>query len=62
MKHFMATEAKNRFGELMDVSGNEPVMIDKNGTAHRVLLPVEEYRRLTRDTLDEWLRVNTAPA
>ena len=31
MKHFTATEAKNRFGELIDEVNNSPVVIRKNG-------------------------------
>jgi prevent-host-death family protein len=47
MKHFSATDAKNKFGELMEVSGNEPVAIQKNGRDVRILLSSEEYERLT---------------
>ena len=50
MKHFSATDAKNRFGELMEQSSNEPVTIEKNGRAFRVVLSAEEYERLTSAT------------
>lgn len=46
MKHFTATDAKNRFGELMEQSGNEPVAIQKNGRDFRIVIAAEEYERL----------------
>jgi prevent-host-death family protein len=46
MKHFTATEAKNRFGEVLDEAGNEPVEIRKNGRPFRVILDAAEFRRL----------------
>ena len=46
MKVMQASEAKNRFGELLEVSGNEPVAIRKNGRDIRVVLSTEEYERL----------------
>jgi prevent-host-death family protein len=46
MKTFTATEAKNRFGELLDESGNEPIAIQKNGRPFRVILNAEEFRRI----------------
>lgn len=46
MKRFTATEAKNRFGELLDTSGTEPVEILKNGRPFRVLVDADEFNRL----------------
>ncbi|MBK8456539.1 MAG: type II toxin-antitoxin system prevent-host-death family antitoxin [Phyllobacteriaceae bacterium] len=46
MKTMQATEAKNRFGELLEMSATEPVLIQKNGRDLRVLLNVEEYEKL----------------
>lgn len=46
MKVMQASEAKNRFGELLEVSGNEPVAIRKNGRDVRVVISSEEYARL----------------
>ncbi len=46
MKIMQATEAKNRFGELLELSASEPVLIQKNGRDLRVVLTVEEYERL----------------
>ncbi|MCO5135494.1 MAG: type II toxin-antitoxin system Phd/YefM family antitoxin [Phyllobacteriaceae bacterium] len=48
MKHFTATEAKNRFGELIDEVNNSPVVIRKNGRDVAVLLSKAEFDR--RDT------------
>lgn len=46
MKHFTATEAKNRFGEVLDEAANEPVEIRKNGRPFRVILDAAEFQRL----------------
>jgi prevent-host-death family protein len=46
MRQFTATEAKNRFGELLDASGSEPVAIQKNGRNYRVILSSEEFERI----------------
>lgn len=47
MKVFTATEAKNRFGELIEQSASEPVAIQRNGRNIRVILSAEEFERLT---------------
>lgn len=53
MKHFTATEAKNRFGELLEQSGQEPIAIQKNGRDCAVILSVEEFKRLVEaSTID----------
>lgn len=41
-----ATEAKNRFGQLLDQAQRGPVFIEKSGRRHSVLLSVEDYDRL----------------
>ncbi len=46
MKVTTATEAKNRFGHLIDTAMIEPVAIDKNGRQVAVLLSMAEYQRL----------------
>jgi prevent-host-death family protein len=46
MKTFAARHAKNRFGELLDTTRAEPVVIEKHGRAVAVVLSVEEYDRL----------------
>ena len=43
MKTFTATEAKNRFGELLDEVGNNPVVIRKNGRDVAVLLSKADF-------------------
>ena len=43
MRRFTATEAKNRFGELLDEAMSEPVVIVKNGRELAVLLSKAEY-------------------
>jgi prevent-host-death family protein len=46
MKHFTATEAKNRFGEMLEMSALEAVVIEKNGRDVAVLLSKAEYDRM----------------
>ena len=47
MKETAATEAKNRFGRLLEMAMTEPVAIGKNGRPVAVLLSFAEYQRLT---------------
>jgi antitoxin Phd len=47
MKETAATEAKNRFGQLLEMAMNEPVAIEKKGRRVAVLLSFAEYQRLT---------------
>lgn len=41
-----ATEAKNRFGQLLEQAQRAPVVIEKSGRRHSVLLSAEAYDRL----------------
>jgi prevent-host-death family protein len=41
-----ATDAKNRFGELLEMARKEPVHIQKNGRTVAVMVSPEEYQRL----------------
>ena len=45
MKIIQATEAKNRFGELLEDAGKEPVLIQKSGRDVAVILSKAEYDR-----------------
>ena len=54
MKTLGASEAKNRFGELLDVARREPVQITKKGRNVAVVLSIEEFERLS-DLEDELL-------
>ena len=49
---FPATEAKNRFGELLEVAHREPVGISKQGRPFAVILSIEEYTSI-REKLGE---------
>ncbi len=49
MKHFTATEAKNRFGEVLDEAMVEPVVIRKNGRDVAVLISMTDYEKRLRD-------------
>lgn len=41
-----ATEAKNKFGELLDFARTRPMKIEKNGRPVAVVMSVEEFERL----------------
>ncbi len=41
-----ATDAKNRFGQMLDTCLIEPVFIAKSGRQHGVLLSVQQYHAL----------------
>ena len=43
-----ATEAKNRFGQMLDACQVEPVMIEKSGRRHSVLISMREYETLRK--------------
>jgi prevent-host-death family protein len=41
-----ATEAKNRFGEVLELARKEPVRVQKNGRDVAVVLSAEDYQLL----------------
>jgi prevent-host-death family protein len=47
MKTLGASEAKNRFGELLDLARREPVQIAKKGRNVAVVLSIEEFERFS---------------
>ena len=49
MLAFTASDAKNRFGELLDAAGNEPVTIQRNGRDVAVILSAAEFARLSAE-------------
>lgn len=57
VKSIQATEAKNRFGELLEDAISEPVIIQKNGRDVAVLMSKAEfdahYRKVSRKELVE---------
>ena len=54
-RHISATVARVRFGELLDaVRGKgETVIVEKSGEPLAALVPIAEYRRLTRRVLPQ---------
>ena len=61
MKTLGASEAKNRFGELLDLARREPVQIAKKGRNVAVVLSIEEFERLL-DLEDELLALKAEKA
>lgn len=47
MKTLGASEAKNRFGELLDLARREPIQIAKKGRCVAVVLSIEEFERFS---------------
>ena len=47
MKTLRASEAKNRFGEMLDLARREPVQIAKKGRGVAVVLSIEEFERFS---------------
>jgi len=48
MHSIPATEAKNRFGELLETASREPVEIAKSGRTVAVVLSAKTYREMER--------------
>ena len=48
MNYMSATDAKNRFGELLEAARKEPVHVQKNGRDVAVVVSPEEYTRLSQ--------------
>jgi prevent-host-death family protein len=46
MADISATDAKNRFGQVLEMARTEPVHVQKNGRYVAVVLSPEEYKRL----------------
>ena len=45
MKTLGASEAKNHFGELLDLARREPVQIAKKGRSVAIMMSIEEFER-----------------
>ncbi|NEO15341.1 MULTISPECIES: type II toxin-antitoxin system prevent-host-death family antitoxin [unclassified Moorena] len=46
MKILGVSDAKNRFGELLDLARREPIQIPKKGRKVAVVISIEEFERL----------------
>jgi prevent-host-death family protein len=46
MSHITATDAKNKFGQVLDEAQREPVHVQKNGRDIAVVVSAAEYQRL----------------
>ena len=49
MAEISATDAKNRFGQMLEMAQAEPVHVQKNGRDVAVVLSPEQYRKLMDD-------------
>lgn len=48
MRCTAATEVKNHFGQILDITRTEPVTVEKQGRPVAVILSFEEYNRLAK--------------
>jgi prevent-host-death family protein len=46
MRETGATEAKNKFGQMLETAMSEPVAIGKKGRRVAVMMSIKEYQRL----------------
>lgn len=51
MKSFSASDAKNRFGQLIDMAQAEPIRIQRHGRDVAVVLSPDEFRRMAEAAL-----------
>jgi len=58
MATMTATDAKNKFGQMLEMARTEPVRIQKNGRDVGVVLSPEEYRTLIQGKYED--KVNPA--
>lgn len=49
MAHITATEAKNKFGQVLEMAQAEPVRIQKNGRDVAIVLSPEQYGALVAE-------------
>lgn len=52
-----ATKAKNHFGQLLEKSQQEPVLIEKSGRSYAVILSFEDYKRLASFEDRHWSKM-----
>jgi antitoxin Phd len=46
MKSFSASDAKNRFGQLIDMAQAEPVLVQRQGRDVAIVISPDEFRRM----------------
>lgn len=51
MKAISAREAKYNFGRMIDTARGEPVVVEKHGRPFVVVLSVEEYEKMSGETV-----------
>jgi prevent-host-death family protein len=50
MAEMTATDAKNKFGEVLEMARTEPVAIQKNGRIAAYVISPEQFQRLVADS------------
>ncbi|MGA2571613.1 MAG: type II toxin-antitoxin system Phd/YefM family antitoxin [Terracidiphilus sp.] len=62
MKTVSATQAKQRFAELLDSAQRGPVRIQRHGRDFAVLVAADEYERMVQDRWKEFDRLSALAA
>ena len=62
MKTITATEAKNRFGAVIDDAQREPIVIQRQERDVAVVISMKEYERIRRSNIDAFLEARNALA
>ncbi|NBV76512.1 MAG: type II toxin-antitoxin system Phd/YefM family antitoxin [Methylococcaceae bacterium] len=52
-----ATEAKTRFGQILEKSQHEPVVIEKSGRNYAVVISFQEYERMAAIEDAHWAKM-----
>lgn len=56
MQYVSSTDARNSLSKAIDMARREPVMVQKQGRDVAVILSPEDFARITRDNIEEFLQ------
>jgi len=54
MKYVSATEAKNKFGVILNDAQQEPIMVKRQNTEVAVILSAKTYEKMRRTNIDRF--------
>ncbi len=55
MQYVSSTDARNSLSKAIDMAQRQPVMVQKQGRDVAVILSPEDFSRITRDNIEEFL-------
>ncbi len=62
MRTYNASEARNKFAEIIDIARRDPVAISKKGRVVSVILAKEDYERYQYMEEQYWVNYRTTPS